>query len=515
MVTGIPPQAALELAEDPAWSRYFDGWGAVHDDAFMHPIDVAAWPVKIDHRRQLFVDDYLIAERQGVRRQLHQPEKHPANPVLVPEHAWEHPALVLAYCLRDEHTGSFRLWYRSRTTYEENGRTHNWPNLYAESSDGIHWERPQLGLYDWEGSKDNNIILPAGDLRGLIHEPQDEQAPWKAVWEHNSPARSPEWITEEGYYLYTSQDGIRWEVAGPMIPYGQRSQLGGELSLPLSRLGDTGHVRWDPELQTYVCDAKGTLRRDIQGSGHRFRLQLESDDLFHWSRPRVVAFPDRDDLAQGTLGFYGLLGVPYESLWLGFLRVHREEPWKRVDVQLMTSRDGRTWGRACDRETFLPLGPEDSWEPDYSEINHQGPLLVDDQLWFFYRGSTMLGHRQRGSGKESPMAMGLATLRRDGFASMVGDEAPGQITTRPLTFSGRQLHVNAAVGAGGSLRVAVLDQQGQPLSDFTAEHCRPVTGDGTTQPVNWDAGDLGTASRQQVRLRFHLQSAHLYSFWIE
>lgn len=503
------------MAEDPGWARHFDGWGALHDDAFVHPIDVADWPVKIDRSRQLFIDDYLIAERQNVRRQLHQPKKHPANPVLVPEYPWERPAPVLAYCLRDEHLGRFRLWYRARLSYEaEDGREYNYPNLYAESSDGIHWERPELGLYPWEGSTKNNIILPAGDLRGLIHEPEDEQAPWKAVWEHNSGARSPEWIPEQGYYLYTSPDGIRWDLAGQVVPHGSQPQPDDAPSLPLPRLGDTGHVRWDPKLNVYVCDAKGTLRRDIKGGGHRFRLQMESDDLYHWTRPRVVAFPDRNDLAQGTIGFYGLLGFPYESLWLGFLRVHREEPWKRVDVQLMTSHDGRTWGRACDRGTFLPLGAEGGWEPDYSEINHQGPLLVDDELWFFYRGSEMTSHRNPDSDVEASMAIGLATLRRDGFASLTADGASGHVTTRPLTFEGRELYVNAAVESNGSVCVEALDRQGQPFANFTAQTCRPVTGDETAQPVTWEAGDLDNVPGRPVRLRFHLQSAHLYAFWV-
>ena len=133
MGSGIPHDTATALAQDPAWSRYFDVWGALCDDALMHPVAVSAWPLAIDGARQLFVDDYLIAERQGLRRQLHQPDKHPANPVLVPEHPWEEPALVLAYCLRDKQTGRFRVWYRSRTSYEDGGRPYSWPNLYAES----------------------------------------------------------------------------------------------------------------------------------------------------------------------------------------------------------------------------------------------------------------------------------------------------------------------------------------------------------------------------------------------
>ena len=502
-----------------------ESWGVFHSDLLVHPVDVSDWPVKIDSRRQLFLDDYLIATRDNLRRVLHQPEKHPGNPVLVGVTAWEGGPRwgpVLAHVLRDAQTNRFRLWYRSRVRYEANGRTYSDPNLYAESADGLHWERPSLGLYEFEGSKDNNIILPAGDLRGLLHEPQGA-APWKAIWEHNSPARSPDGIEQEGYHVYTSADGIRWAHSHLSVPHGKR----GWGALPLRRLGDTGHVRWDPQLRTYVCDAKGVIpssaadrvpTADLPGGdgNHRFRLQMESDDLVHWSRPRVVAFPDRRDLAAGTIGFYGLLGSTYESLWIGYLRAHRMDPWKRVDVQLVTSRDGRTWSRACDREVFLPLGPEGSWEPDYSEVNHAGPLLIEDELWFFYRGSILERHRR--TGPDLQKGLGLARLRRDGFASLTAGADGGSVTTRPLTFSGTRLLVNAASVIGGEVRAEVLTHGGQPLAGFSATDCRAVTGDSTAVPLRWSGGEIGAARAlagdgQPLRLRFHLQSADLYAFW--
>jgi hypothetical protein len=493
-----------------------------------------AWPVKIDARRQLFLDDYLIAARDGLDRVLHQPQKHPRNPVMVGETPWEGgPGYgpVLAYVLRDEGTGRFRLWYRSRVAYESGGRRYSFPNMYAESADGLSWERPRLGLYEWDGSRDNNLILPAGDLRGLIHEPRAGAAPWRAVWEHNAPARCLPGMEREGCYLYASRDGVRWEPAGLSIPYGpRRARSPGDDSppIPLTRLGDTNHVRWDALLGTYVCDAKGTVPAEDGdrvptagvpgGDGHhRFRLQMESDDLIHWSRPRVVAFPDRRDLQRGVRGFYGLLGTTYESMWIGFLRVHRLDPWKRVDVQLVTSRDGRTWSRACDRGVFLPLGEEGSWEPDYSEINHAGALLVGDELWFFYRGSIL--ERHRGTGPDIRKGLGLATLRRDGFASLSAGGAGGSVTTRPLTAGGARLFVNAAAREGGDVRAEVVTPDGHVVDGFSAAECRGVGGDSTAAPLRWTGGELADARARStdargLRLRFCLRSADLYAFWI-
>jgi hypothetical protein len=533
LAISLEPRASTNRApREIDGSPFPDSWGALHSDILMHPVDVSDWPVKIDSRRQLFVDDYLIAASTDVRRTLHQLRKHPANPVMAGETAWEGGPRwgpVLAYVLRDDQTGRFRLWYRSRVKYQANGRTYSDPNLYAESADGLHWERPNLGLYEWEGSKDNNIILQAGDMRGLIHEPHDTAAPWKGIWEHKSAGLSPDGVTRDGYYLYTSQDAIRWERAFLSVPHGARRAPSGDGArqspLPLPRLGDTGHVRWDSMLETYVCDAKGTVPREggdkvltagqPGGDGHhRFRLQMESDDLIHWSRPRVVAFPDQRDLDAGTIGFYGLLGTNYESLWIGYLRTHRLDPWKRVDVQLAVSRDGRTWSRACDREVFLPLGPEDSWEPDYSEINHAGPILVNDKLWFFYRGSIL--ERHRGTGPDLQKGLGLATLRRDGFASLTAGANGGRVVTRPLTFEGKHLHVNAAVKSGGHIRVALLDSDGAPIPGFTAEDCAPISGDATDLAVTWSGGALPPPTPYAPRrLAFTLTDADLYAFWID
>ena len=519
-------------------SPYPECWGVLHSDRLMFPVDVSDWPVAIDARRQLFLDDYLIAAREGLERVLHQPRKHPANPLMVGETPWEGGpdyGPVLAYVLPDERperSGRFRLWYRSRVAYEADGRRYDFPNLYAESADGLHWERPRLGLYAWGGNRDTNLILPAGDLRGLIHQPEDETAPWKAVWEHNSPARRPPGMEREGCYLYTSPDGIRWTLTGLSIPYGPRrspaSPAAAASPLPLPRLGDTNHVRWDPLLATFVCDAKGTVPAGDGdrvptaalpgGDGHhRFRLQMESDDLVHWTRPRVVAFPDQRDFTAGVRGFYGLLGTAYESLWIGYLRAHRLDPWKRVDVQLVTSRDGRTWSRACDRGVFLPLGEEGSWEPDYSEINHAGPLLVGDELWFFYRGSIL--ERHRGTGPDIRKGLGLATLRRDGFASLAAGASGGSVTTRPLTANGDRLWVNAAAGPGGSVRAAVLTAEGRVVEGFGAADCRAVETDRPAAPLRWTGGDFGAARAQSggapgLRLRFHLRTAHLFAFWI-
>jgi hypothetical protein len=109
---------------------------------------------------------------------------------------------------------------------------------------------------------------------------------------------------------------------------------------------------------------------------------------------------------------------------------------------------------------------------------------------------------------------GLATLRRDGFASMDADESEGTLTTRPVRFRGRHLFVNAEA-CGGELRVEILDESGKVISPFTRANCTPVRADQTLHEVQWKpAKDLSALAGQPVKFRFHLRNGRLYAFWV-
>jgi hypothetical protein len=109
---------------------------------------------------------------------------------------------------------------------------------------------------------------------------------------------------------------------------------------------------------------------------------------------------------------------------------------------------------------------------------------------------------------------GLATLRRDGFASLDAGPEGGTLTTRPVRFRGKHLFVNLEA-PDGELRVEVLDEQGRPIAPFDREHCQPVRGDGTKHAVRWDgAADLSPVAGKPVRFRFYLTRGSLYAFWV-
>jgi hypothetical protein len=222
--------------------------------------------------------------------------------------------------------------------------------------------------------------------------------------------------------------------------------------------------------------------------------------------------PQRNDLKIKPQ-LYNLDAVAYESLMVGFFTVWRGQPADRHkpnNVVLGYSRDGWHWSRP-DRRAFCPVSDKQGdWNANNVQSAGGGFLVVGDELYFYVSGRTGVP----GTNKAGILTTGLATLRRDGFASMDAGEAEGTLTTRPVRFSGKHLFVNVD-NPKGELRVAILNQAGQFIPRFTAENCVAVSTDKTLQPVRWSGvEDLSSLSNQPVRFRFHLKNARLFACWV-
>ncbi|MCH7685967.1 MAG: hypothetical protein IH899_04675 [Planctomycetes bacterium] len=331
-------------------SLFPQAYGILGNEHLMFPVDMSDWPVKIDSSHQLFVDDYLIASTENVRRTVHQAKKQVGNPIMVVDKPWEGlgPAWQPLIIRRDNATGRFRMWYAGGVRYTlPTGVAARFPALYAESKDGITWKKPELGLHRFNGSKANNIVIPDGNFFGIIVEPNDPDPKQRykgIVW------HEPKSVPREGYFLYTSPDGIHWnrELEEPLA-----LSLNG-YAIPQSGIGDTSIFRWDRRLGKYVGDVKFVLPGKM-----RCRGMMESDDLIHWTRPRMTLYPDALDDPDSQI--YGHLSFCYESMWLSFVRVihtERTAGYKPTTVELTASRDGRHWTRVGNREEILSLGAE-------------------------------------------------------------------------------------------------------------------------------------------------------------
>ena len=242
-------------------------------------------------------------------------------------------------------------------------------------------------------------------------------------------------------------------------------------------------------------------------------------------RPALWMKLDGRDRPDPELGYepqlYHFTAVAYESLMLGVVGVFygppnevcfKEKRPKIMDLELGYSRDGFVYDRPH-REAFLQCSRmPGAWNRGYLHPATGVCLIVGDKLYFYF--GAWSGVADNRTHMYAGGSTGLATLRRDGFASLDAGDKPGTLTTVPVRFKGRFAFVNAAA-ASGELRAEVLDAAGQAVAPFTRENCLPLAADGTKQRLAWKgADDLSAVAGQAVRFRFHLRHGSLYSFWV-
>lgn len=483
-------------------------------------------PIALGGHRQLFVDDFLIDESAGVELRLNRPTKYAGNPVLarVPkgEAAWE-AGMPIAFSsvLYDPDDGLFKLWY---SLHAGSGGDEHAVLCFARSADGIRWDKPRLGKFKYRGTTENNIVVPHGGLAsGVFLDPHEADPSRRFKMLH----------MREDYKIYASHsaDGLDWtpyndgkavffEPPGhdsQMIAYWDEA-LGLYVGIIRDRTGRISQVRprlvSDPEARA-GWRRHWDPRRNRAPENHSIRRvgQITSRDFVHWNDYRVIVGPDAEDPLNRDQ-FYNMEVMTYEGLRIGLVTVFSYDPdYCRGAVQLTSSRDGRTWDRAGNRDVFLPLSnrPGDfDWGAIYAL---QGPFVHDDEVRIYYHGAGYDHNETLPPGVDGfPNGIGLATLRLDGFVSVQAGKPGGSLTTRSFTFTGDELAVNADAG-NGRLLVEVLDPGENPVHGFTREDCDPLRQDALRQRVSWNGRSaVSSLAGKPIRLRFHLEEASLYSF---
>ncbi|MDO8542976.1 MAG: LamG domain-containing protein [Opitutaceae bacterium] len=439
---------------------------------------------------QLFIDDHLIGAKENVVRTYHPFVKHPGNPVLKADQPWEHNVVNCDAVLPTEDGSGYRMWYYCWSTRNDPDRSHA---LYATSADGIQWTKPKLGLLPWKvtGSSDNNLVGAGDSLMFTPFDP-DPARRYKAVrYEGESGAK---------YFLYSSPDGLRWQRLSPSAIFDA---------------GDTSHVMWDPFTNRYRGYAKvnvgvNGLRR--RGIGFSEETRFES-----WPALRLVMAPDDFDDRWAPPGsiqrthFYRCSVFPYQNMYIGLLSIYRAEDDEGyfhgpIFIELVTSRDGVHWRRQDgDRPPILETGPKRSWDHGMLDVG-SSLLRVGDELRVYYSGYDGLHDYL-----PFHSAVGMGTLRADGFASLDGDDNPGSVVTKPLLGLTGILRLNCEA-AKGLVQVEVLDANDRVLPGYRRREFNEPRGDGIDQVVSWQEHDELPAQAGPLKLRFWLKNASLYSF---
>ena len=471
--------------------------------------------VTLSQQRQLFLDDYLVGSMTNIKRTIHPAQKYHGNPVLWPCEPWE-PKLGVLYGSVIQDDGKYKMWYKAGMGVG-----------YAESTDGIRWVKPRLDLVKINGVRTNLLFLKREKFKGpeslptfweLFGVHKDEQDPDSSrrykmgflsiIRPYEGPRRDPFHPTDRrGLGVAGSSDGIHWKLIDAFATEAICD-------------GDT-HWMFDVSREKYILygRTKKTLP-EVQAAWSNYDwyeqyhsgravARLESSDFLNWdftepaSAPVVMAADIND---QPGTEIYSMMVFRYESLYIGLVQVFHARPEAcYLDVQLAASHDSVNFTRVGARSPFIPVGPIGSWDRFNHSLANNPPILVGDELRFYYGGRTYRHSPYKGedTGPGSG-GIGFATIKRDRFVSLQASFDGGEILTKPLRLLGSNLHLNAKSDFGEIL-VEALDLAGNGIAKS-----KPIRSDSLDIVIDWKYGDLKDLSAPVV-LRFTLKNACLFA----
>jgi len=485
-VTSAAPLDTAEMCV--SLYAYMDDIGTFDADEVMMTVEGGAEPgsggipsaepgdksmVDIGSRLELFVDEFIIDSLSGeAQRRLHHPV--PREVVLEFDRPWE--GAYCGYFVAMNVDGKVRIYYRG------------WPELsgpdctcVVESEDGIHFTRPSLGLFEWEGSKDNNIVwlgegchnfTPVRDANPNASEDQRFKALGKGP-----------------LIAFASPDGLKWR------------KLQDEPVITEGAFDSQNLAFWDTERQQYVEYHRGFK------DGVRDVMMCTSDDFINWTAPQWLDYGDAPKEHLYTNAVVPYFRAPH--IYLGFpcrfvpgrKKVPEHKEIGINDGVLMSSRDGLHFERWV--EAFLRPGTEDKMWTDRNNYIAWGMAPTSDaELSLYwtehYRYPTYRLRR--------------GTIRTDGFVSIHAGAKGGELLTRPMVFSGKELQVNYETSAIGSLQFALCDEAGKAYEGFSLGESERLYGNEIAHAVSWQTGtNASSLAGKPVRLRVRLKDADLFS----
>jgi hypothetical protein len=511
------------------------GCGVTAAAVFSSPVEGAeadaGGVVDIGSRRELFVDDFLIERLEGSARQrMHRPV--PREIAVVHDEPWEGTGSGYHSVFTDGDL--YRMYYKAWHLQASKGKLDSGRHplfcCYAESDDGVHWRKPALGLHEFQGSKENNIVMVSGPIGSLNVDPghpavfKDDNpevaadARYKAIFRSSKP---------NGLLPFKSPDGIHFS------PMTEKPILSGVGAFDSQNL-----AFWDPTIGKYraywrIFTAGVTNDKEWKPAGIRAIRTATSDDLVDWGPHTDLTYLDSppQQLYTNQIKPYHraphmLVGFPtryIERGWSESMRALPEPEHRQLRASssqrygtaiteglLMSSRDGVNFKRW--NEAFLRPGIQrpGSWHYGHQYIAWHA-VETKSTLPGAPNELSLYASESYWTGKGS--ALRRYSLRLDGFVSIHALAKGGEVITRPLIFSGSKLTTNFATSAAGGMRVEIQDVDGKPIPGFTLEDCPTLFGDTIERVVSWKSGaDVSKLAGQSVRLRFELQDADLYSY---
>jgi hypothetical protein len=471
------------------------------------PLDSGTFQPLIDETkgRTLFAfDNVSIAFTRSLELTMHQPEKYSGNPVVArgPRSAPDHWGVQFyGSVIRVE--GKFRMWYAALDGARgEQGPANPsfWRVAYAESDDGVNWVKPNLGLVEYNGNRDNNLCLVEPVLGPInvkvIYEPEDPD-----------PARRYKMVghiywmkgqTRHGTLVpFASPDGLRWKSLIPVTP--DNAQIPREqLIIPDMHFEPAGGLfKWDG-----MYYASGQSPYDgVRDTHARIVRQHRSNDFVNWSATANVAYTREGQHVTGRQGNDGKQAHEGVSVWnrgnvlvglTGLWQGGKTWPEVTIDLGLLISNDGILFREPMPEFVYIPIGPDGTWDQG-GLMQGEGFENVGDKTYLYYGAADPRTWTAGDIPIPARGGVGLAILPRDRFADLrvrdYGEGASEFITSPLAAMDGETLYVNASgLGGGAELRFELLTHDERPLPGWSGPDAAVVRTGGYQVPVTWRDG---------------------------
>jgi hypothetical protein len=495
---------------------------------------------------ELFLDNNLIEVTPGVSRKLHPPQKHPLNPVVRCDRWCEGNNLQPYSTMYDKEDKLFKMWARSGSDWKSQYLDgHAAYMLYFTSRDGVHWDKPDLGLMKIAGRRDHNIIFtsdsvaasgtaPPGARLPFVApsqpmRPQGKKAFFWAVNKHPNPRIPAEKFValaivqdhRRGAHIVTSPDGIHWSCASAPFWQTPNDVSGQGDDCLMHMFYDKAKHKWVvyrriiPQFSERMIANDSDRERKAVDRYYRSYAYAESDNLREWKNHQFILSMDADDPADTEL--YQFACHRIGSSYVGYMSVYHLRLPQPVEIHLATSRDGLNFTRVCRGQPFIPHGPLGYYDYMAMACSQPEPIIVDDTVYIYYAAANFPHNLDVARTDPGVLKIGaaLATFKRDRFASLeTGDQdsGPCRVISKPLIVRHRKLFLNAATWMRGSIRVEALTRDWQPIPGFSEPQARTIQGDALDHPVRWhDNPDLSRLLGKEIRLKFYMTRARIHA----
>jgi hypothetical protein len=478
---------------------------------FSQSLAVAAEPAQIGDRRELFADHFLIDKLNGVRLQLQAPRDE--GVALKFDKPWE--GLFSGYAtivtLED---GRLRAYYRGKAVANRDGSEEEL-TCCAESVDGRVWTKPELGLYEVLGTRQNNVVLMHAQTATHNFSPFRDERPGVPAGERFKALGGT--MDSGGLTAWKSPDGLSWQkmADAPVIP---------KALVPYKYMFDSQNVAfWSAPEGRYVAYYR------VFENGIRRIVRSESADFLKWSAPVLLEYRHPNGQAPIEHLYTNQTHPYFRAPHLYVAVAARFMPGRRVlsDEQAKAIQVNPGYFKDTSDAIFMTTRPVEGAEQAgfYDRTFLEGFIRggIGAQNWVSRTNYPALNVVPTGAQEMSifvnqDYAQPTAHLRRyslrlDGFASLNCGYAGGHAITRPLVFAGRELSLNFATSAAGGVKVGLEDINGRAIPGFGVEDCVMQIGNELDRRVTWKSGsNVGSLAGKTVRLRFSMKDADIYSF---